>query len=95
MQTQDAEQDGVESAHPQAPGAVADERCDALFHLAGGLVGERQGHDAVCLHSQLQQVGYLVRQDARLAGAGAGYHQLGPGAVFHGGALRVVESGKN
>jgi hypothetical protein len=35
----------VERHHPHGPGATADDGRDALAHLGGGLVGERDRED--------------------------------------------------
>lgn len=64
---------------------------DAAPHLACGLVGKRQRHNAVRLVPLLQQVHYLIRQHTRLARARTGYHQLRPAKILHGAALLLVE----
>ena len=52
--------------------AAAGELLDALAHLAGGLVGEGDGEDAIGPHAAAQQLGDAEGDDARLARAGAG-----------------------
>jgi len=56
---------------------MAQLRVGARAHLAGGLVGEGHGEDAVRRHAQhLIEPGDAVGQDPGLAGAGAGQHQI-------------------
>jgi len=62
----------VERAHPHHLRARPDERRDAFLHLAGGLVGERDGEDLAGLDMPFgEQVGDPMREHAGLAGARA------------------------
>ena len=61
--------------HSAAPGH-AEQLLDAAAHLAGRLVREGDGEDAVRRDAlDLDQPGDAVREHARLAAAGAGEHQ--------------------
>ncbi len=63
----------MEGADEPAEVVAAKQAPDALAHLAGGLVGEGDGEDAPRGDAALaDQVGDAVRDDAGLAGAGAG-----------------------
>ena len=65
--------EGVESREPHAPRVVADQRRDALAHLAGGLVGERDRQHVVRLGVPVaDEVCDAISDDARLARARAG-----------------------
>ncbi len=89
---QDPRAGGVERHHPHAARRVPEQPLGALAHLARGLVRERDREDlAAAGASAVDEVGDPVRQDARLAGAGAGEHEQRPVAVQDGGALLVVE----
>ncbi len=66
----------MEGAHGHFARALPDERQDACAHLCRGLVGERHGQDLPRLDvPDTDQVGDAVREDARLARAGAGEDQ--------------------
>jgi hypothetical protein len=63
----------VEGGDPHRPGAGTDERGDALLHLAGRLVGERDGEDLAGLHVPLgDQVRDAVGQHPGLSRPRAG-----------------------
>ena len=64
---------------------------DALGHLAGGLVGEGQGDDAARGDAPLDEPGDALRDDARLARAGAGQDQERTDVMFDRAALRGVQ----
>ena len=73
--------------------AVAGERADAFFHLAGRLVRERGAQDVLGQDADLgDEVGEAVRERARLAAAGAGDDAEAALRCGDGLALRVVES---
>jgi hypothetical protein len=46
-----------------------------ILHLAGGFFGERDGENSVRLRAAADQLGDSIRDDACLAGAGAGQNQ--------------------
>ena len=96
MPAQDLDADGVEGAEPgHALDGAADQRADALLHLARGLVGEGDGQDLRAARAaRAQDVGNAGGQHARLAGAGAGQHQHGPIERLDGGPLLGVEVGQ-
>ena len=84
--------DAVKCAAPQsAHGFFAANAGYALVHLTGGLVGKGQGHDAPRLVALTEQVGYLVSQHARLAGACARHHEERASQVGDGFQLGIVE----
>ena len=59
--------------------SLGDQRLGARAHFAGGLVGERDREHRPRRHAlDLEQPADAVRQHARLAGAGAGEHQVMP-----------------
>ena len=60
---------------------------DPLAHLAGGLVGERDGQDCSGAIPECEQVGDPPGDDPRLARAGAGQDQQRALDVGHGLAL--------
>ncbi|CUI80596.1 Uncharacterised protein [Achromobacter xylosoxidans] len=84
----------VEGTDGQALAQLAvHQRPDALVHFARGLVGEGQRHHvATHVAAFAQQVGDLLRDDARLAAAGAGQHQAGTVQVQHRLFLRGVQA---
>ena len=74
------------------PSVFADERVDAVAHLARGLVGEGNGEDAPRADVLLaDEVGDAVGDDARLAGAGPGEDQQRPVGLLDGFALAGVK----
>ena len=103
---QQAEPEAMEGADeaPAAPSAApitrrldvirhaGEQRLDALAHLGGRLVGEGDRDDARRIDPPLlDQPADAVGDHPRLAGAGAGEHELGPVAVGDGGDLLRVE----
>ncbi len=70
----------------------ADERADALAHLGGGLVGERDGEDPRRVHAVVDEVGDAVREHPGLARAGAGDDEQRAGLVDDGVELVGVEA---
>ena len=85
---------GVERATRHRAACIADERLDAPTHLAGSLVRERDGHQAVRWHALFEnEVGDAVRDDPRLARTGAGEDQQRPGRRRDCLALRRIEVG--
>ena len=92
VRAQHARAGGVERHHPHRARRAADEQLDPVAHLLRRLVRERDGEDLVrpCL-ARAQQVGDPVGEHARLARAGAGQDEQGPGARGHGLALGRVE----
>ena len=82
----------MERAHLQPAGIVAAHQADdALAHLLGGLVGEREGEDGPGGKPQLKQMGYLIGQHTGLSRAGSSHHQLRAINIFNSGQLAVVE----
>jgi hypothetical protein len=77
MAAQDSRADGMECAKPLHPfDAAADQRADALLHLARRLVGEGDAEDlAGPGAARGKDMGEPRGQNARLACAGAGQHQ--------------------
>ena len=89
---QHAVRQAVEGADPERVGGHAEQRLDAPAHLGGGLVRERDRHQAVRRNAVLEdQPGGAMRQHARLAAAGAGEHEHGPERRGDGGALFLVQ----
>jgi hypothetical protein len=88
--------DGVEGAQPLHPlHHAADQRADAVLHLARGLIGEGDGQDlprpgAPCGENVRQPRG----QHARLAGARARQHQHRAFGRLHRLALFLVQPGE-
>ena len=72
---QQAGAERMERPHPHA--SALRQPLDALPHLVGRLVGERQGQDLTGRDAVQQQVRDAVRDDPRLAAAGAGQDQQG------------------
>ena len=93
---EDAGEDAVEGAHPEASGLRiplwAKQFCDPLLHLPGRLVGEGEGQDTEGVHPLGQQVGDADGEHPGLARPGAGDHQVGPRGVQDGLALGLVQS---
>ena len=92
---QHAHAHGVEGAGPHAARAVGQQGLQALAHLGGGLVGERDGQDLPRLHALVcDHVRDAVREHARLAGARSREHQQRPTRALRGLALRRVQAGE-
>ena len=91
---QDARARRVERQDPHALGdAAADQSLDAIGHLAGGLVRERDRQDRPGIHAELaDQVRDAVRQRARLPRAGPGHDEDRPLRVEDGLGLDVVQA---
>ena len=87
---QDARAGAVKRADPDPPAPSRCQGFDPLLHLAGGLVGERQGQDALRRHALRQQIADAARDDARLARAGPGDDQQRAFDVRDGRALLIV-----
>ena len=84
---QDALADGVERPAPELAAGDPGEVLDALEHLLGGLVGERQEQDVPGLGPLVQQPGHAVGQRPGLARTCAGEHERG---ARRGGHRRVL-----
>jgi len=93
---QDLDPDRVEGAEPGHPlDRFADQRADALAHLAGGLVGEGDGEDLAGPRlAGGKNVGDACGQHPRLAGPRPGEHQHRSVQGLDRLALLRVESGK-
>ncbi len=92
LAAQDAHARAVEGGDPHGVRPRADQFLDALLHLARGLVGEGDREDLARVHTaRAEQMRDAVRQDAGLAGAGAGDDEQRAAGVDHGGLLLVVE----
>ena len=90
---QDPRAGRVEGHQPHAARAVAEQPLDALAHLLGGLVRERDREDLARLRLVgVDQERDPVGQHARLAAARAGEDQQRPLAVRDGLALGLVEA---
>ena len=79
-------------ARSGVPSLAADERDDAVVHLARGLVGERDAQDPVGPDLVGDQVRDAAGDDARLAGAGARDDAERPVDDRDGGRLLGIES---
>ena len=72
LTAEDAAAGGMEGQDPDRAGDAAEHVLEPLAHLAGGLVRERDREDLLRLHpAGVDQVRDAVREDARLARAGA------------------------
>ena len=92
VQAQQAVREAVEGADPHAARAAAQQRFDAPAHLRRGLVGEGDREHAVRRHADhLDQPADAMGQHARLAGAGAGEHQVVAGRGGNDVALGGIE----
>ena len=86
---------GVEGRDPHAPAVAVEQGADAVAHLLGGLVGEGHGEHLVERRVPLlDEVGDAMRDDARLARAGAGENQQRAIDVLDGAALLGIEGGE-
>ena len=89
---QQARENRVERAHPQLGGDIGSrQRLDALTHLSGCLVGERQRHDAPGLVPLLQQVHDFIGEHTGFARACTGNHQLRSVAVLDSRPLLFIQ----
>ncbi len=83
---------GVEGQDPDRARGGAEHPLEALAHLPGRLVRERDREDLARLDLQvLDEVGDAVRQDAGLSRARAGDHEQRPLGVLNGLALGLIE----
>ena len=96
MAAQDLRADRMEGAEPRhALGHVADQRGDAVLHLARRLVGEGHREDfGGPGPAGREDMGDAGRQHARLAGAGAGKHEQRTVERLHRLALFGVQAGE-
>ena len=95
LAAQDPAAGRVERHHPGGARRRADEISDALAHLPRRLVREGDRKDLGRLHAdRAEQVGDAAREDAGLAGAGAGDDEHGAFGVEHGLALRRIQVGE-
>ena len=78
---QQAHAEAVEGADEQP--LARQHRLDAVAHLAGGLVGERDGEDLVRLHPLEEEMGDAAGDDARLARPRPRQHEQRPVHVQH------------
>ena len=93
---QNADAGGVKRPQRDVQAARAQELLHALAHLVGGLVGECHRQDLPRWHAATRdQVGDASRDDAGLAGPGAGQDQERAVAVLHRLSLRRIEIGQN
>ena len=83
----------VKGADDHVLGGLADQSLGTLAHLCGGLVGEGDGGNALGLAAGLDQARDLVRDDPRLARAGARQHQAGAVQVVDCFLLGDVQAG--
>ena len=80
-------------AHMPA-GLAAEQAADALAHLAGGLVGERDGENLPRIDAfDVDETRDARREHARLSRTGAGEDEQRAVDVKHGLALRRIQSG--
>ncbi len=92
LAAQNARTIGMESAQPDALAALGKQVLQAVLHLAGGFVGERDRQDVVGLYAHcVDQVGDALGQDARFTGAGSCQHQRLTQPGGDGGTLLRVE----
>ena len=93
VRAQDPRAQRVEGAERDGGGEVgADAAREALAHLAGGLVGERDRQDLAGVRdAALDEVRGALGHDARLAGAGAGDDEQRAVGAQHGLALLGIQ----
>ena len=83
----------VKRSDPNIARRRADHVLQTRLHLAGGLVREGYGENAVRSDAQFsKQVGNTVRQNARLSAAGPSEDQNRAIGLPNGGRLHVVEN---
>lgn len=91
MQPQQPMRQPMEGADPHPAAAVTQLQVGTVAHFAGGLVGEGHREDAVVGHAlDFVEPGNAMDQHARLAGAGAGQHEVTPRRRGNGLALGGV-----
>ncbi len=83
--------DVVEGSAPESPRGHPRQILDAVQHLAGRLVGERQKEDFLGRNALREKVRYAVGERARFAGPGAGEDEGRAGFGRDGFVLLVVE----
>ena len=89
---QNAVEDAVEGAHPQAGSLFRPHlQGDALLHFLGGFVGEGQSQDVLRCHPLLHQPRDFIGEHTGLAAARTGNHQRGSVATDHGALLRGIQ----
>ena len=89
---QDAPAGGMESEDPEPLAASPEQALEPLPHLAGSLVREGDGEDLVRLRTdRVDQVRDAIREDAGLAGPGAGDDEQRPLGGEHGLPLSGIE----
>ena len=81
---QDAHAGGMERADPHLVRHRTHQHGDALAHLAGRLVGERDRQDLHGMHALVDEVGDAVGEHPGLARTGAGHHQERAAAMHDG-----------
>ena len=80
---------------PRLPAVLANESLDALTHFFGGLVGERDRQHLIRSgKAATKKMRDPMRDDARLARAGAGENEQRPLGVAHRIALFWIERGE-
>jgi len=82
----------VKSRNGEPTWFVLEQLADALLHLLRGFVSKGDGSDVRRAETAfLDQVGDLLRDHARLAGAGAGQYEQGAIKIADSFALRRIE----
>ena len=93
--TQDSHARSVERADPHVLCCRADKIADPLFHLAGSLVGKRDGQDALRMHAfAIDEMRDAMGEHAGLARAGTCHHKQRPAGMHDSVELIGVESGE-
>ena len=93
---QDADAHGVEGSDRQLARIRSEQLHHALAHLAGRLVGERDGEDALGRDAaDGDQIGDATRQHPRLAAARSGQHEQRPLGALDSELLLGIETGEN
>ena len=81
----------VKRTQPHIVRRLADERVNAVTHLARRLVRKRDGEDAVRRHVVRQKIGNAVSQNTRLARACARHDEQRSLETGNGALLRLVQ----
>ena len=92
--TDQAGAEGMKRGDPDVRGVAAggaQQVADAVFHDAGGFIGEGYGENGAARDAPLYQVSDAIGDDTRLAGAGAGQNQQRAFGREHRFALALVE----